>query len=357
MILDRIADFHKSLKVNVVELRGISKWTGDPVSIACAVGEKTAFYLADSFLETGYQIENLGSTWLWDLSDYALREAPQAILLFAEIGSENKKLAFYGNRYFRIPLLVGGCIHLPLDQKIKQKKSYKEELRRIRKAGFTYEISRSRSQFDDFFDNMYIPQIRKSHGRSAVILDKGTYLKLFNKLELLLVKGGDAVIAGELISYEGGMPRLTAVGIRNSDSELLRQGALAACYLFALQYLGQQGYSTIDLGDSRGFVNDGVLSYKRKWGHVLIKRIPLLLLMKVLSNGRAVRRLLRNMPIICMNDGELTSMVFMDEIELNDVRASTKFISQNHVPGTKNLVAYLFNDRMTFSKSDLVTLA
>ncbi|MBL4819965.1 MAG: hypothetical protein JKY98_03100 [Gammaproteobacteria bacterium] len=355
-VFNRLVEFQKSLKVELVELKGTCKLTGVPISIVCGVGEKTNHYLAELLYEPEYQVNSLGCTWLWNASRFTARIVPEAVVFFTEIGRQNKKLVFYGKNYFRIPLWVRGEVRLPLNESVTKKKDYREQIRKIRKAGFDFEVTRSRAQFEDFYENMYVPQVSLSHGDSSQLTSMESLAKVFDKLELLVVKMGEQAVAGELISYEDSTPKLRAVGVRDRNPELLKKGALAACYSFALQYLEQQGFSDVNVGDSRGFINDGVLTYKRKWGQSIVEPRSIILLMKVMQNTPNARELLRNLPIICENGGALASMVFSDETELDAMRASPKFIEHHHIPGTSELVAYIMNKNMAYSKSNIVRL-
>ncbi len=356
-MFNRILEFIKSFRIELTRFSGTCSLTGGQLCIVCCLKSKTQRFLLNQLFEPGYLERSAGTTVIWNCTRTATRNVPEATLLLVEVGVKNKKQRLFGSGFFRIPVWVRGEIRLPLARDITRKKDYKEQVRKIRKAGFTCELATTGEQFEDFYDHMYVPQISNSHGDSAVLNDRKSIVERRDQLELLLIRSGSETVAGELISYRSDVPELHAVGVRNGDRELIRKGALSACYFYGLQHLQNKGFSTVDVGGSRGLINDGVLQYKRKWGQQVSYPYNTYLQLKVLRPDSGTSSVLKQMPFICDAGGELISVVFAEPQDLELIRRDAAFIEFHHYPGTSALYACLPDDAMKFQKSHLIRLS
>ena len=88
---------------------------------------------------------------------------------------------------------------------------------------------------------------------------KGQFL---NGSEILFVVKGSLRIAGTMICYRENETVLYELGVRNGDFHWVKQGAIGALYLNAINYCRSQGIKRLSLGGSRPFFSDGVLTYK-----------------------------------------------------------------------------------------------
>ncbi len=335
--LHRVSSFIASLKVELTRLSGISRTGGEQVTIVCGVGNKTFHYLAGLMFEPGYQAELIGSAWLWNAARKARRSTPDALLLFIESGG--RKLRFFGDSWIRIPIWVRSEIPIPVPDTLRKRETYKTDFRKLREAGFHYEVTRDPVQMDDFYHNMYKPYIASSHGGSAILKEKDKLLSEFGDPELLLVKEGQSPVAGILLSHEYEIPKMYALGIKDGNLEYLSRGALFACYHFTLEYLAGAGYRTVNAGSSKGFIRDGVMNFKRKFGHRLTEPQEYYLLLTPLRHSRQTTALLCEQPVICELNGTLHSLVFVDEDRLAKLQSSSKERRRYFIPGSRSLLA------------------
>lgn len=333
----RIRDFIASLRVPLTHLRGVARHSGHQVSIVCATGDKSASYIANLLLKPGYERESLGHSWIWTVTGCAKRRAPHAQLLLVEVGG--RKLSLFDRECFRIPVWVKSEIHLPVPQRLSKRKTYREDARKIQEAGFHYEVSSDPEQLTGFYHDMYVPLVSRSHGASAVVRSSSNLFAGPTSYELLLVKQKDAVVAGLVISYEPDAPRLHMLGVLGGDRHLIKQGALVACYFFALEHLQNAGYQKINAGSSRAFINDGVLTYKRKFGQRLAGHYPVYFVLKIMRHNDQTNALLQGLPVVCEMEGELHSLVFTDTEQLAELQRSPRKRSRFFIEGTVSLTA------------------
>jgi len=351
---DRIRSFLLSLKIDLIRIEGNCKANGEKVSIVCAVGTKTAYYLAEFLFEPGCQITPIGPSWLWSAARKAKRSVPDSLALFIEMGG--KKLSFFESRYIKAPIWVQGEIPIPVPEDLKRKETYKADYRKFRKAQFHYEVTRDPKEVDDFFQHMYQPYIARSHGDSAIIKSKELLFAKYGTPELLLIRQGRKSVAGMLISKQDEVPKVFALGIRDGSIELQRNGALFACYYCCMEYLEQQGYSKVNFGGSRGFIKDGVLTYKRKFGNRITGTQDLYLLLKIYKNSETALRFFSEMPLIIDQHGSLYSLVFADQARLPSLHKSEKERRKHFLLGTSALLACNLEAQADLSSLQFVTL-
>ena len=353
-LFQRLQSFFDSLKVDLCMISGTCKSNGRQASLVCGVGKKTLHYLADLIFEPGCRFDQLGSAWLWSAERRARRSAPEALLLFIESGG--RKLRLFNDSWINIPVWVRSEIALPMPEAIQKRQSFRSDLSNICKASYTHQVTRDPALIEDFYHQMYLPYVGSSHGDSAILKSKELLLSEFGSPELLLIKQGQTAIAGVLISYEYEIPKIFALGIREDKFEHLRHGALFACYYFALAHLGNAGYQRVSAGSSKGFIRDGVLNYKHKFGHRLVEPQELCLLLKRLQTTAKATELLRELPVICQRNGLLYSLVFVNNEELKTLQRSAKARSKFFVPGSEALLACNLDSQENSSGHSFITL-
>jgi hypothetical protein len=166
---------------------------------------------------------------------------------------------------FFVPLWLKSYAEIPLKA---LNRSAKEDLRRARNNNLTYTMTRDHRFFDEFYHGMYLPYVQMRHQESTIPMD---YEEMMRKVQLgtcqlLLVLKGNEAIAGLVILRESSIPRLWSIGLKNGDQAHWKEGAIAAAYNFASQYMAQQGFTQMHLGLMRSFYRDGVFQNKKKWG-------------------------------------------------------------------------------------------
>jgi hypothetical protein len=135
----------------------------------------------------------------------------------------------------------------------------------------------------------------------------------FENCDLLLITKQEKEIAGILIVYEKSGPRLWSLGIQDSNMEYIKDGAVGALFYFSINYLHEKGFTKVKFGESRAFLRDGVLQYKKKWSQKIVGTSENGYALKILSHSEAVKGFLQQNPFIFESNGTLYGAVFMDE--------------------------------------------
>jgi hypothetical protein len=172
-------------------------------------------------------------------------------------------------RDFVIPSAVRAMLDLPssfAEYSDRLEHTAISDIRKIRKAGFGFRISRDPEDLLLFYKSMYLPTLQARHGDNAVPAS-------FDDLEGFLMKGFLLIVGkvnsalGGALAYEcgGGRLVLKSLGVLEGDLTLMKSGATSAIYYFSIQNACERGFSTLDLGLCAPFRTGGLITYKRKW--------------------------------------------------------------------------------------------
>lgn len=306
--------FSNKYKIDLWLMEGKEKNSKTPITVLCSAIDQERSYLATLVFKETYNESYIGRYWLWDINKNADKIGKEYSMMLLDIKKSRRKFLKTDNCFY-IPGWVRGVIDLPLSQSTMNKQSLKSDLRKIKKNSLTFEVTQDIKKFDDFYYNMYVPYITNSHANSAYIRSYEYRKKQFEGNELLLIKKDEKYIAGAMIIYPDGSPVLSTLGIRDGNMEYLDSGAMGALYYFSLEYAKKKGFLKISAGMSRGFLKDGVLQYKKKWGHRIIDISSETFALKIISDTPATRAFLENNPFIFDDQGLPCGAVFLNSKE------------------------------------------
>jgi hypothetical protein len=238
------------------------------VLLVCSRAEGLAF-VSDLALARVERKERLGSACPREVPRLASRLRGSVDLAFFH---SDIRLArpLAGRGFFLLPEWVdlGLDLSRPLGEVWARpgNKSLRENLRRIRKYGYGYEISTAREAFDRFYSEMYLPFIPDRFGEGTRVVGPRLMRRFFEGGVLLLVKRGGEPVAGNIIVLAGGEALSLVAGLRRGDPVLLKQSALAAGYYFTLLWAEARRLRRVNFGGCRPLLKDGLVYFKKSWG-------------------------------------------------------------------------------------------
>jgi hypothetical protein len=289
-----------------------------------------------------YEVIELGKRGLLDifLNAKGIRQSCCIIILKV---NETLCKVIKTNRDFYIPLWVHGEIDIPLSS---LKRSIKNTVKKINKERFSFETTTEELQINNFYYNMYLPYVIQRHGNVAILTE---YQDVKQSLEsgacdLLLINKKNEYIAGMLILYQENGPRLWLLGIKDGDQCYLKDHAGIACYYLASSYLQEQGYGSVNLGGSRGFLNDGVLQFKKKWGFRLVGKSEGGFVIKPVFASRGLKGFFQRNPFIYMDQRRLCGAIFVENDEDCCSKSFEKLCKCLWLNGLSKLNIYRFRD-------------
>jgi hypothetical protein len=234
--------------------------------------------------------------------------------------------------------------------------SVRDIQRRIRREGLEFEVTRDLKSFDYFYQNMHMPYLRGRYGDSAVLSSREEIKAQFDKGELILVKKKGEYISGALVSYEGELASFPYLGVLDGRWEFVAGGAISASYEFVLQHLETTNCRKANFGQSRAFLNDGVLRFKRKYGYEIVNSTIHKFLTKVVSDTNATRAFLRNNPFIMERSGKFYGVVFLDG-EVPPTPQTLQEINKQHShAGLSKLLVCSFSPSDATTRSEMSAL-
>lgn len=254
-------------RIPVARLHGKAKASGQPATLLVAGEEPWVDYLPSRFFADKPQRELLGSFPLWHLERRVDCLEPGADLTVIRAEQVSAPF-FFRKNYLAVPGWLNMAGRVPDDPTSagRANRSVKDDMRLGKREKLELIISASGTDFDFFYQTLYVPFMVRRHGDLAVIRDADWLRVHFHGGAVLWIVQGGARLAAFVVKKRKQTLYLLAVGVRNGDPNIARQGAIAALYYHAIQFAHQLGCSWIDFGAVRPSLSDGLLRFKRKWG-------------------------------------------------------------------------------------------
>lgn len=190
-------------------------------------------------------------------------------------------------------------------------RSAKEDIRKIKKLGYTYEISDDIDKLSFFYNKMYVPYVSWRFPETDISTNFYIMKNLFQQgNKLLFVKHKNEYIFGGLFLKNKDKVTATYAGIKEGKFNHVKRGVIAASYYYLIQHSKESGATLIDLGSCRPFVNDGLFNYKRKWGAKIGKsgnECSEIYSLKSYSNNKSLKSFLMNNPFIYIEKNQINT--------------------------------------------------
>ena len=144
-------------------------------------------------------------------------------------------------------------------------RSLKSDLNKVQAHGYECKQSLESRDWQEFWHTMVEPYAVSRFAEWAWV-PSWALRRIFEHFGVLhFVYHDRRRVAGFAALCSGRRGWFPVLGIL-PEPELRRQGIVAAIYRFTFDWARDQGLTSIDLGRSEAFVNDGLGQYKRKWG-------------------------------------------------------------------------------------------
>jgi hypothetical protein len=214
------------------------------------------------------------------------------------------------------------------------------ELRLFRKHDYRFEKSTQPEHFAHFYEQMYLPTMRRRHGSATILASPSQELEQFEHGFLMRVFKGGTWVAGALCELRASGLRLCELGILEANDELMKQGAMAASYVAAIRTAHELQCGQIDLTVSASLLTNGVFQHKRKWGTSL--SLPVSDQRRIWINiaryTPATHRLLAGNPMITVNDdGQLQALVALESLAHWTAAEAARWQKCFKMPGLRSI--------------------
>lgn len=147
-------------------------------------------------------------------------------------------------------------------------KSLADDLRKVRKYGYSPEEASTSEDWSEFYREMLIPYARARFGSDGWIPSPRLVRHLARRGVLLFARREGLRAAGICLVRHGASVWAPLLALRGGDMRYLKEGGQAAVYRFLLDWARERGVGEVDLGRTAPFQKDGVAVFKRKWGYM-----------------------------------------------------------------------------------------
>lgn len=321
-------------------LNGKEKNSGYPIRSLIVGSRITALYLAGIIYDGNFDIEEAREFAFPDTEPKInARKMDMIMVLTSSLSS-----GFPDNDFIAIPNEVNFTLDLSHQLEAilsKLNRRRRRSIQTIKKLGYSYEITDDDTKLRLFYNKMYCPYVSKRH-RPFVRLEGFAYLKqLFKKGGLLLVKRGKMYVSGILYCLVNKTVWTPCMGIfeEHAQEKHVRRTAGDALLYFLILWAKKQGYNKINYGNSKPFLNDGVVRYKREWQmNVRQHSRTRIILTKPCNFERGVRSFLMGNPFIFLDRQSLKGLVFVDHEHPVTWGEIEEILRQHYTPGLTSLL-------------------
>lgn len=258
------------------------KLTGEDWCVVFVCGDDEFHVIKNLiFQDQKVQIELLSKIPIWRL--------PEQTLFWLESGADLvvcelsrlcpwKPTAPYS---FSGPDCVSQFINLPdpLDKLLvgRRIEGNRRWIRKAERQGLSYRFTQSLIDLEFFYNEMYLPFIRKRHGEMADISSLEDHAQWLKHGGVILVSVNDRPIGGSIVTQSSEVCHFIEYGIFQGDLDLIKKGMVSVVIWCSLLWAREQGATQFDLGGSDPCCSNGTFQYKSRWGarverHVLNSR-------------------------------------------------------------------------------------
>jgi hypothetical protein len=315
----RVAMMLNQFALPIVLLQGQERTSKEPLSIFY-IGDETSIPFLTSLLYHDYpKISPVGQVHLWS-TQRTLRNPTHnidAVILKCDrfYAGYLKKQGFIIIPEWITMTLETSSSFSVLHQNFS--KSAKEDIRKIKKQGYTYEVTHDLDKLHLFYYDMYLPYADWRYGSSAVCTSYSAIRLLFEKDNiLLLIKQNNEYVCGSLFSVKKDSIIATYAGIRKGYYDEVKKGLGAAPYYFLILWAKKHNINTINFGKCRPFLRDGNFQYKKKWGtivHPSTSTYDGIFALQPKSSSQAIRQVLVNNPFISTDNSKLKGQIYCEQ--------------------------------------------
>jgi hypothetical protein len=280
------------------------------LSIKLVSTSSSSVYFARRFLGGGGREQHARPVSLVSLLAGIDKVLGDSDLLIARVSPRVSQL-FARHDVIRLPERIRFVKYLPESPELRRqiKRDQANNLRRIRKYGFTYELSQSREDFEFLWHRMILPYAAQRFGDLAEYYTYEYAVRVFKHGRILWILQDGQRVAGALLGISDQNVHAVLLGTEHGDGEPIRKGAFGALYHFVTEWAQAEGFRTLDLGTALPCLADGVFDTKRRWGGRIIqdkRYYDLVIYWRVCSP--VVRRFLYQSPLVIRDRDGLSAI-------------------------------------------------
>ena len=219
----------------------------------------------------------------------------------------------------RAPMIVHQHVDLPatieeLHAKVRTSTT-REDLRRIRKAAFSFRVTTDPQTVREFYDAFYVPLLNQRFPDDAVVSSPDTLIEWLGRGgELICAEQNGEWLAGFFNVCHDDRYALNWMGVRDGDASIRRSHIIAALYVRSMERGVELGRPRATFGRALPFLGKGPAWFKAKWGGVIAADPDQAGSMFMFADMRhaAIRRMLADSPVVFDHEGLLAAALWIE---------------------------------------------
>jgi hypothetical protein len=230
-----------------------------------------------------------------------------------------------------MPVMVQPRLRLPLTEarRTQLRKRQRDNLRKIRKGKFSWQVSTKDTDLEYFWERMYRPFVANRFGDRAALMPRRRLRHFFRRGGIMWVMQDGRPVAGEIFAQHGTVLRSIVAATLDGSQLHIESGAFAATYQFLVELAEERGFAFLDWGGCEASLANGVLTTKKRWGAELYckPRPRYELFVTWQKFGPAIRRFLNHTPLIIRQGDRLAGLGAMPcdgPVTIDDVVAYSR---------------------------------
>jgi hypothetical protein len=316
IISSRLFSIIGHITIRAYSVKGKEKLSGEKLKILFIGDEKVFPYISSKLFLKEPSIEKKFKINLWNLKKEINNLEDDVNAVFVK--SDRFFSSYFEKQGFTvIPEWISSTLDISGSfENINKKfsKSIKEDIRKIKKHGYTCEISGDPEKLKMFYHKMYIPYITWKYGEFGRYANFFTIKHFFERgSKILFIKKDNEYMFGGLFLENKNRVFATYAGVMEGKFDSIQNGVIAGSYYYLIKHSKKIGANVVDLGSCRPFVNDGVFSYKRKWGTNIEKtgsENPEIYSLKVLNKNKGIETFLSSNPFVTIENNQIKTDAF-----------------------------------------------
>ena len=307
-----------SLSLSVFLVCGPEKQTGQTINIVFVGGRKLPVFLSNLLFREKPTIHHQGKLFIWRIKTLKnVYDDVDAIFVSCD---QFYRRFLHQDGFFVFPHMTN--MVLDTSKSLQElvaglSHSAQEDVKKILKKQFSFQIKSDMQTLKRFYDEMYLPTLKKRIGETDVFTPSLDFLRYLRELGyvLMMITSLGEEVCGVFFKKQGDALILKYAGVLQGDLDLIKKGAFSAFYYYFMVYATEQKVNKLDFGGARPLFNDGLFQNKRKWGMTIspydfVKEIFGL---RIIRESEPLKQFLIHNPFIGMNEkNELIGIVFVD---------------------------------------------
>ncbi len=337
--------------VVIVLLRGPLKGRGDQevVTFLYVGRDANLFHFKNKYFKEVDTVLSRRANLLTYRS-YMAAVVDDADVVFVDIGYPYHGRFLKTGEYLEIPdwIFLSAPIAETWDDTVQNfRKTMRKNIRRlIRKNNYRYEVETGQEAATEFYYDYYRKFINARYSTETVMTPLTEIKHRMQKGVILKVIGNDGPVAAGVYFPMDEEFCLLASGMPEALVDNPPEAAVSALYYFSMQYAFDHGYKAANFLGTRGFPDDGLFQFKRKWGAVVKDDFSVDSILFRPANTKGAAQFCARFPMIARRGEALELVMCSTAPELNADGVS-RMVADTHCGGLDTVRVVHVSDQPT----------